>query len=73
MSLSSVNSANLFMTLEAAASCALDDECVTVSEGLTHNPKLFKILVKVQRRETGEVVWRGPLAHAIRQSPMRYQ
>ena len=61
---------HLFMAREAVASCALDAECVTVSEGLTCNPKLYRLGVKVAQRETGEVVWRGVLADVARQSVM---
>ena len=58
----------IFETIEALASCALDFDvaCVTVSEGLTRNPKLHRIKVIVRDR-TGEIVWRGAVSHVTRE------
>lgn len=59
---------NLFMHKEASASVALDKDknMQTISEGLTNNPKLYKIIITIKNQKTNEVIWTGPLAHITR-------
>ena len=59
---------NLFIAKEAQASVALsrDDAAQTICEGLTNNPKLYNIKVKIINRSTNKVIWKGPLANAYR-------
>ena len=53
---------------EAIASVAMDkcSDLVTISEGLTNNPKLYGIKVKIICKKTGKVVWKGSMATACR-------
>ena len=58
----------LFMLKEAEASVALDNDShiQTMSEGLTNNPKLYRIIITIKNEKTDEVIWKGPLAHITR-------
>ena len=55
----------MFVQKEAEASVALDndDNMQTVCEGLTNNPKLYRIIITIKNRKTDEIIWKGPLAH----------
>ena len=59
---------NLFMQKEAEASVALDKDGAmqTMAEGLTNNPKLYRIIITIRNQKTDEVIWTGPLAHITR-------
>ena len=59
---------NLFMHKEASASVALDNDgsMQTMREGLTNNPKLYRIIITIKNEKTNEVIWTGPLAHITR-------
>lgn len=59
---------SIFEHKEAIASVAMDkySDLVTISEGLTNNPKLYGIKVKIVCKKTGKVVWKGSMATACR-------
>ena len=59
---------NMFIQKEAEASVALsnDSHMETMSEGLTNNPKLYRIIITIKNEKTDEVIWKGPLAHITR-------
>ena len=58
----------MFMLKEAQASVALDNDnhVQTMAEGLTNNPKLYRIIITIKNEKTDEVIWKGPLAHITR-------
>ena len=58
----------IFEIKEAVASINLDNDpdIVTVSEGLTNNPKLYDIGIAIRNKQTDQIAWRGSVAYACR-------
>lgn len=58
---------NLFVWKEAMASVGIDNDpdMQTMAEGLTNNPKLYRIIITIKDQKTDKIVWKGPLAHIM--------